>query len=258
MKIRQAIYIASVLGLAFIVFQSFALISDRSSAKSAYPETKARRSEATPERARLSEQIAVQAAGRGRPLMNLGDGHDLITAYSAMSDKLQFVESDLAQLVAQAQPLALAAGDFDEDGVPDLISAYTGSAGVPPASFITLHRGNVDSIYPNTREAEERKARGEFTDAPFLSPAWVFAVPQGPDFIGAGDFDADGHLDVVMAARGSNKLYWMAGDGHGGLGQAREVTLPGRVTAMTVGEINRRDGLARVGVGTDRAKGAQV
>ena len=69
-----------------------------------------------------------------------------------------------------------------------------------------------------THEAEERKARGEFTDAPFLSPARVFEAPVEPDFIGAGDFDADGHLDVVMAARGSSQLYWMAGDGHGGFG----------------------------------------
>ena len=102
--------------------------------------------------------------------------------------------------------------------MPDLISSYAGSAGVPPAAFITLHRRNVDSIYPNTHEAEERKARGEFTDAPFLSPARVFEAPVEPDFIGAGDFDADGHLDVVMAARGSSQPYSMAGDGHGGFG----------------------------------------
>src|SRR2546421_3059938 len=153
------------------------------------------------------------------------------------------------------QPLALASGDFDKDGVPDLISSYAGYAGVPPAAFITLHRGNVDSIYPNTHEAEERKARGEFTDAPFLSPAKVFAAPTEPDFIGAGDFDADGHLDVVMAARGTDRLYWIAGDGHGGFGGTPGIELPGRVTAMTVGEVNRRDGLADVGVGvTDVAQ----
>src|SRR5207248_1812621 len=170
------------------------------------------------------------------------DGRELVTEYFG---------NDQAQIerLANSRPLALASGDFDEDGVPDLISSYTGSAGVPPASFITLHRGNVDSIYPNTHEAEERKARREFTDAPFLSPAKVFEVATEPDFIGAGDFDADGHLDVVMAARGSNQLYWMAGDGHGGFGAASEVILPGGVTAMTVGEINRRDGLADVVVG---------
>ncbi len=151
--------------------------------------------------------------------------------------------------------MALASGDFDEDGVPDLISAYAGYAGVPPAAFIALHRGNVDSIYPNTHEAEERKARGELTDAPFLSPAKVFEAAAKPDFIGAGDFDADGHLDVVMAARGDNRLYWVAGDGRGAFGSTHVIELPGRVTAMTAGEINRRDGLADVVVGvTDVAQ----
>src|SRR5437588_3709412 len=219
---------------------------------------KGQTSETTSARARMSEQIALHAAGRGRPLINLQDGHDLVTAYTAMSDKLHFVESDQGQFLSQAQPLALASGDFDEDGVPDLLSAFTGSAGVPPASFITMHRGNVDSIYPNTHEAEERKARGEFTNAPFLSPAKVLEVSTEPDFIGVGDFDADGHLDVVMAERGSNQLYWMAGDGHGGFGSARVVELPGRVTAMSVGEVNRRDGLADVVVAIDGADVAQT
>src|SRR5438552_3588649 len=246
-----------LLGVAFTLIQSLGLIKGLSASAEARLKHKAQASQTQAARARLSEQIAVHAAGLGRPLINLGDGHDLMTAYSGMSDKLQFVEFNLAQAVSRAQPLALASGDFDEDGVPDLISAFAGSAGVPPASgFITLHRGNVDSIYPNTREAEERKARGEFTDAPFLSPAKVFEVPSEPDFIGAGDFDADGHLDVVMAARGGNHLYWMAGDGHGGFGSTPVIELPGRVTAMTVGEINRRDGLADVVIGIDRSANA--
>src|SRR5437667_3434571 len=245
-----------LLGVAFTVIQSLGLIKGLSASAEARLKHKAQASQTVPARDRLSEQISVRAAGLGRPLLNLGDGHDLMTAYSGMSDKLQFVESDRGQLVSQARPLALASGDFDEDGVPDLISAFAGSAGVPPAFFITLHRGNVDSIYPNTHEAEARKAHGEFTDAPFLSPAKVFEVPSEPDFIGAGDFDADGHLDVVMAARGGNHLYWMAGEGHGGFGSTQVIELPGRVTAMTVGEINRRDGLADVVTGNDRSANA--
>src|ERR1051326_1196673 len=106
----------------------------------------------------LTTRVTVRAAGRGSPWINLRDGHDLLTSEG--------------KALAAAQPLALAAGDFDEDGVPDLLSAYHS----PSGSLIVLHRGNVDAIYPNTREAEQRKARGEFTDAPFLSPALVFEV----------------------------------------------------------------------------------
>src|SRR5206468_4024373 len=97
--------------------------------------------------------------------------------------------------------------------------------------------------YPYTPEANERKESGTFTDAPFLSPAQVFDLPERPDFIGTGDFNADGHRDIVVAALSSERLYWLAGDGRGGLSEAHTIDLPGKVTAMTVGEINRADGL---------------
>src|SRR5438094_103318 len=122
-----------LLGVAFTLIQSLGLIKGLSASAEARLKHKAQASQTVPARARLSEQISVRAAGLGRPLINLGDGHDLMTAYSGMSEKLQFVEFNLAQAVSRAQPLALASGDFDEDGVPDLISAFAGSAGVPPA-----------------------------------------------------------------------------------------------------------------------------
>ena len=153
-------------------------------------------------RARLGEQVTLHAAGRGRPWINLQDGRDLMTGYTGLSGLEQALERN------QARPLALASGDFDEDGVPDLISGYgcdscsTNLSLSDPlaiarasvtAGLLSLHRGNIDSIYPNTAEAEQHKARGEFTDAPFLSPARVFEAAVEPDFIGAGDFDADEH-----------------------------------------------------------------
>ena len=55
-----------------------------------------------------------------------------------------------------AQPTALTADDFDEDGVPDLVSGYTGADG----GLLTLHRGNVDAIYAHSPEARLRKATG--------------------------------------------------------------------------------------------------
>jgi DNA-binding CsgD family transcriptional regulator len=91
-----------------------------------------------------------------------------------------------------------------------------------------------------------------------LAPAFVFDVREAADFIGAGDFDGDGHWDVVTAARGSNKLYLMTGDGNGGLREAKRIDLEGGVTAMAVGEINRRDGLDDVVVGVSGEQGAKV
>jgi hypothetical protein len=45
---------------------------------------------------------------------------------------------------AQGQPLALASGDFDQDGMPDLVSAF----GSVKGGTITVHRGNVNALWP--------------------------------------------------------------------------------------------------------------
>ncbi|MEK6303926.1 MAG: FG-GAP-like repeat-containing protein [Acidobacteriota bacterium] len=199
-------------------------------------------------RARLSETVAVHASGRGNPSINLSDGRDVLTSYSGPAALIRVMEQDLAQ------PLSLASADFDEDGVPDLICGY-GHSGT---GIVSMLGGNVDSIHPNSAEAQERKIKGEFTDSPFLSPARVFALPIKPDFTGAGDFDADGHWDVVAASRSSSALYLLPGDGKGTFGAVRNIVLPGTVTALVTGEINRRDGLEDLVVGVNGQEGAKA
>ena len=153
----------------------------------------------------------------------------------------------------QASPLALATADFDEDGVADLVSGYAGGGG----GIITLHRGNVDSIFPNMPAAKRRRATGRFSDSPFVATARAFAAPAAPDFLDVGDFDADGHYDVLAAARGGDAVL-LRGDGRGRLRAAQHIELPGAVTAMAVGEINGRDGLQDVVFGIARVAGPQA
>ena len=50
--------------------------------------------------------------------------------------------------------------------------------------------------------------------------------------LAVGDFDADGHLDVVTASRGASALHVLPGDGAGRFGEARTLGLPGAVTAL--------------------------
>src|SRR5262249_28324911 len=99
------------------------------------------------QQARLSEEITIAAAGRGNPWISLSDGHDVITTYAGPEDLVRVLEQN------QARPLSLASADFDEDGVPDLICGYAG----PNGGIVTLLRGNVDSIYANTTEAQRRR-----------------------------------------------------------------------------------------------------
>jgi hypothetical protein len=158
--------------------------------------------ETAQKKARLSEQVSVHAAGTGNPWISLGDGREVLTDYSGPEEVCQALERN------EAKPLSVCSADYDEDGVADLISRYGGLGG---GGIITLLRGNVNSIYPNSVGAKKRKEEGAFTEAPFLSPANVYDVPEAANFIGGGDFDADGHRDVVVARRGGTKLYLMPG-----------------------------------------------
>ena len=199
--------------------------------------------------AALSEQVTVRAEGGGNPWISLADGRGLVSTYVG--------EERLISALArnQATPLSLESADLDEDGVPDLIAGYRAQTG---EGIVVVHRGNVDSIYPNSFEAEQRKANGEFTDAPFLSPASVYSVPAGAALIGAGDFDGDHHVDVVTADRGGRYLHFLTGDGHGGLSLSKLVALQGSVTALSVGGINARDGNEDIIVGITSGAGAKA
>ena len=147
-----------------------------------------------------------------------------------------------------AKPLALASGDFDEDGVPDLLAGYAaGNSGL-----LVMYRGNVAAIHPYSVEAEAMRERGAFSRAPFLSPARVFETAVRPDFVATGDFDNDGHRDVVVATMGSQHFSFLLGDGRGSLPELRELELGGRLSTATVGEINRADGIADLIVGIVR------
>ncbi len=195
-----------------------------------------------------NDPVPLHAAGRGTPWINLQDGLDLPVDYDGPTRLLE------ALVGTRNQPLALAAVDLDEDGVPDLVSGYAG----PSDGIIALHRGNADAIYANSSEAREAQETGTFTDAPFLSQVRVFEVPDSPDLLGTGDFNADDHQDVIAAARGGTALYLLLGNGKAGFGTVQTIQLPGVVTALIVGDVNRQDGLADVIVGISGLAGSQV
>jgi uncharacterized repeat protein (TIGR01451 family) len=180
-----------------------------------------------------SGTVTVHSASSGSPFLNLCEGRAL--------------GGSVAQ-AGQSIPLALASGDFDEDGVADLVSGFAeGSAG-----SITVYRGNVAALWPYGA------ALRNGPPAAFFASPRKFSVPEMPDFIVIGDFDADGHLDVVTARRGSTALYLLRGDGRGGFRAARHIALDGTVTAMISGEINRADGLADLIVAVNTANGPRA
>jgi hypothetical protein len=192
--------------------------------------------------------MSLQATGRGKTEINLTYGYDLSAAYAGAPESKHALENDIAH------PLALTSADFDEDGVPDLVVGYLNERG----GVIAIHRGNVDSIYPNSPQAKQRKVEGTHTDSPFLSQASVLEVPESPELLGAGDFDADGHTDIVIAARGSGALYLLGGQGAARFNPPRRIELDGIVTAMTAAEVNRPDGMMDISIGVLSRFGPKV
>ena len=239
---RELVLTSSVIVVAMAMAQSAILLKARAfSGKTISRQTKT-------ERTTLSESVIIRAEGRGNPVFNLSDGRAVITSYDGPEELSQALVSD------EARGISLDSGDFDEDGVTDLISGYDFSRG----GIITLMGGNNVSLQPNTSEAKERKQRDELSDAPFKGPARVFSVPVNPDFIGVGDFNGDGHLDIVIAARGGDCLHLLLGDGLGQFPSNRMIELGGSVSALIAGEINRRDGLIDVALAIRTSHGPEL
>jgi hypothetical protein len=194
--------------------------------------------------------LIVSSASEERP----PDSRASIALSDPRSPELRLsVAPPLARDATQLPGLALASADFDEDGVPDLVTGFGGLSG-----SVSIARGNIDAIYPNSPEAKARRAKGESSAAAFLPAAKMFAVPEAVDFVDAGDFDADGHWDIVAAHRNGTRLYWFRGDGHGNFGSAQTIEVGGQITAFTTGDINRADGLSDVVVGIVAQDGARV
>ena len=151
---------------------------------------------------------------------------------------------------ASGPVLSMAAGDFDEDGFRDLISTVE----TPSGGLIRLHRGNLDAIYPHSAGARDRKLAGAYTDQPFFEPRDLAAVSFRPDLVAAGDFDGDGHFDLVVAQEGEQELHFLTGAGDGTLALDRPESLDAPITHLLAADVNRRDGLPDLIVGVSGAR----
>ncbi len=150
----------------------------------------------------------------------------------------------------QAQSLAMAKGDVDQDGFEDLVVGYA----APGGGIIAFHRGNIDAFAPQSDASFQAIGRGEFP-SPFLPEARVFSVPVRPDFIALGNFTGQGNQDLVVAAKGGNALYLFAGDGKGNFDAPQAINLSGAITTLAGGDLGTSAQYTKLIVGISSNKG---
>ncbi|HMS41445.1 MAG TPA: VCBS repeat-containing protein, partial [Pyrinomonadaceae bacterium] len=162
--------------------------------------------------------VSIHSAKRGNPFVNFKDGTDLISPNDANG----------------AQPKNLTSADFDSDGIADFVTADV-------AGNLKFYRGN------------DVARRGE--EQPFDLTEKNFALNISPDFLFAGDFNADGKSDILGATKGANYLAFLSGDGNGNFSQPSAIAINGQISALTIGEIGRKDGQTDVAVAISNKNG---
>ncbi len=176
----------------------------------------------TTTRIKTEARIAIKAEGLGSPYVNFHDGVEL----SEQSPQ------------GSATAVALAAADFDSDGVPDLVTA-------DQKGQLRFRRGNSDTIFP---EASRDKSHAGQTIEPFQPAISKNSLSFAPDYFVAGDFDADGLSDILAAAKGGTALFLLKGNGKGDFSEPRAIQLSGKIVAFAAGEIGRADSQTDVAV----------
>jgi hypothetical protein len=145
--------------------------------------------EGSPTAAPADAPIAVEAAGRGKPYLNLRDGRAMSVQYRGDDDLTAALRSGVAQ------PLALASADFDGNGTPDVVASYS----IAGAGLITVQRGNPDAFAPDDDSVFARMQQG-YDPASLLPVADVYATPEPPTFLATGNFDGDSAPDLVASS----------------------------------------------------------
>jgi hypothetical protein len=151
-----------------------------------------------------------------------------------------------AEAIEGTRLAALASADFDEDGVPDVASIWTGEA----KSVAVVHRGNVEAIFPHWR--------GPSKALPVLPDPVLVLVDSPLDLLAAGDFDADGHFDLGAAASGGSVLFLFCGDGKGHFAAPRIMSMAGSIADLRSADLNQPDGLADLVLSLRTPTGGEV
>jgi hypothetical protein len=120
----------------------------------------------------------------------------------------------------QSPAASFVVGDFNGDGKPDLVTSDIAQYQIPPSLSFLAGKG----------------------DGTFAAPVQV-NLGETANALAAGDFRADGKLDLVLATnQNGNTVTVLSGNGNGTFGTTPALTAPGVGTSIAAGDFNG-DGL---------------
>src|SRR5216684_1815090 len=128
---------------------------------------------------------------------------------AASAQKVSFVAR--RDFTAGYDPIFVAVGDFNGDGVPDLVVANEGS-------------NNVSVLLGNGQGA--------------FQAAQNFAAGTNPQSVAVGDFNGDGKLDLAVANEGSGDVSVLLGNGDGTFQTAVAIATGTNPQSVAVGDFN--------------------
>lgn len=190
---------------------------------------------------------------------------DLGTSSFGTSNTVPELTNISAAPATGTHPFSVAAGDLNNDGIPDLAVANSGDNTVsvllgrgdgtyqPQVTYATgsgpyavaigdfSGDGNLDLAITNLSENTVSILMGN-GDGTFQKQK-VYATGGGPNAVAVGDLNGDGILDLAVANQGDETVSVLLGKGNGTFQTEQPYTAGGGPTSVAVGDFNGDEAL---------------
>lgn len=138
--------------------------------------------------------------------------------------------------IPEEPSVVIATGDFNRDGIADVVKATVPDGKVSGQHFLTVQLGQADGT--------------------FKSVAAHNPIGEDPRALVVGDFNGDGNLDVIVGD-GDGSLLEFLGDGKGNLVSAGNIATVGSVVSIASGDFTH-DGHLDLVVSDFRSNSATI